>query len=49
VVCAPDIGALADAIEEMLDRPRGGPAIDEQWLAAYEWDAIAGRVADALA
>jgi glycosyltransferase involved in cell wall biosynthesis len=49
VVCAPEVGALADAIEQMVNRARVGPAIDEQWLAAYEWDVIAERVAGALA
>jgi glycosyltransferase involved in cell wall biosynthesis len=49
VVCAPEVGALADAIQRMLDRSREAPAVDGQWLAAYEWDAIAERVAGALA
>jgi glycosyltransferase involved in cell wall biosynthesis len=49
VVCAPDVEALADAIQLMLARARVDGAIDERWLAAYEWDAIAERVAGALA
>jgi glycosyltransferase involved in cell wall biosynthesis len=49
VVCAPEVGALADAIERMVNGAEVAPAIDERWLADYEWDAIAERVAGALA
>jgi hypothetical protein len=50
-VCAPNAGALADAMELMVTRARAGDGAqaDEHWLAAYEWDAIAESVAGALA
>ena len=49
VVCAPDVGALADAIQQTIAGARVRPVVDERWLAAYDWDAIAECVAEALA
>jgi glycosyltransferase involved in cell wall biosynthesis len=48
VVCAPEAGAIADAIEQLLDSASAGSGVDEGWLADYEWDAVARRVAGAL-
>jgi hypothetical protein len=47
-VCAPEAGAIADAIEQLLDSASAGSGVDEGWLADYEWDAVARRVAGAL-
>jgi glycosyltransferase involved in cell wall biosynthesis len=48
VVCAPEAGAIASAIEQLLDSASAGSGVDEGWLADYEWDAVARRVAGAL-
>lgn len=49
-LCEPTADALADAIERTLDgaapqSPSGAPP----WLSEYDWDQVAGRVAEVLA
>ncbi|HLI61617.1 MAG TPA: glycosyltransferase family 4 protein [Solirubrobacteraceae bacterium] len=47
-LCEPTPEALADAIERALDdAPPAGQA--PEWLSEYDWDEVAGRVAEVLA
>lgn len=47
IVCAPDAASLAAAIIQALDRAEI-PAVADGWLAEFDWDAVTGRVAEAM-
>lgn len=49
-VCDPSPTAIAKAVKAVLDDPGPGacPGRPEAWLQEYTWDAIAGKVAEAL-
>jgi glycosyltransferase involved in cell wall biosynthesis len=52
VVCAPAAAAIADALRPLLaqrvERSAGMPVVQDAWLAAHDWDAAAGHVAEVL-
>lgn len=49
VVCAPEAGALADAVREVLERsPHAAVASEDEWLSEFDWRAITDSVAKAV-
>jgi glycosyltransferase involved in cell wall biosynthesis len=52
IVCDPSAPGVAVALKQMLAgsgaRSNDDDGIDESWLAEYNWETAAGRVAEAL-
>jgi glycosyltransferase involved in cell wall biosynthesis len=49
VVCDPSAMSLVAAVRKVLAEADTGPGTPDPWLAEYGWDAMADRVAEALA
>ena len=49
VVCKPSVPALAAAVRKVLAEDNTGPGKPDPWVGEYDWDAMAERIAEAVA